>query len=606
MGPARATAKSAPPPVPAPHAQAPGRGESPAALQAAGNQQVLRALGGRAKLSVSQPDAPEEREADRMAEAFVARKPLAPACSDCDGDDQPLMRKADGARPATAPPATLTHGSGEPLAPAIRGDYEGFLGADLSSVRVHTDPEAQSAARAFSAQAFTVGSDVYFGSGRFAPGSAEGRQLLAHELAHTVQSGGSRGDVVRRQICEEPDSAVCEPVEAHVILPDYLTPLAGQMTQSEFLDLARAELNAIGDAQLGPVEAGQAGLGDMYVDGIEYQALVLGKSIEQLVSETVQQSLPTAQEYLSALLAAVPDAVDRNREAIEAMIAAAPEAEEASDAGPVAGVRDLDAGMPSDVSGTPDAGVPTDAGVGLPAGIPEPDGPQTVEELQDLFPEISPTLAGALVPISGSIWGPLRVLLQGQIFHAIISAGYLFGNPPPAHPLALVNRGGGVLGRRRTDLRDPATGAVIEIKPVGQVGGTAQLAAYIATLGPPWHAALNIPSEAWAPQSAPARYTLNPFGINVTLVAWNNFAAEPGMLYYELQTTPGVPVYVPVWSPRPERRFDFRFPRITLPEFELPVIPAPTPQEQAVVVGTTGMILLLIAATLIPVVPPPP
>src|SRR5204863_9288507 len=46
---------------------------------------------------------------------------------------------------------------------------------------------ARSAARDISAQAFTYGQDIYFGAGRYQPGTEGGRELLAHELAHTVQ-----------------------------------------------------------------------------------------------------------------------------------------------------------------------------------------------------------------------------------------------------------------------------------------------------------------------------------------------------------------------------------------------------------------------------------
>jgi hypothetical protein len=61
------------------------------------------------------------------------------------------------------------------------------LGADLGAVRVHDDTRAQASAEAVSARAYTVGTDVVFGPGRFAPHSGEGQHLLAHELAHVIQ-----------------------------------------------------------------------------------------------------------------------------------------------------------------------------------------------------------------------------------------------------------------------------------------------------------------------------------------------------------------------------------------------------------------------------------
>ncbi|GAA4400487.1 hypothetical protein GCM10023187_13740 [Nibrella viscosa] len=70
------------------------------------------------------------------------------------------------------------------------------LGSDLSGVRLHTDGQAADLSRALNAEAFTVGQDIYFAEGRYAPQTAEGRKLLAHELVHAGQqrSGPARID----------------------------------------------------------------------------------------------------------------------------------------------------------------------------------------------------------------------------------------------------------------------------------------------------------------------------------------------------------------------------------------------------------------------------
>jgi len=54
-------------------------------------------------------------------------------------------------------------------------------------VRFHTSGGAADAAEALGAKAFTVGHDVAFGPGRFAPETREGRRLIAHELTHVAQ-----------------------------------------------------------------------------------------------------------------------------------------------------------------------------------------------------------------------------------------------------------------------------------------------------------------------------------------------------------------------------------------------------------------------------------
>jgi len=80
--------------------------------------------------------------------------------------------------------------AGEPLAAADRREFEQRYGHDFSRVRIHADARAADSARALHAQAYTVGPHVAFGSGRYAPGTRQGRALLAHELAHVVQQQG--------------------------------------------------------------------------------------------------------------------------------------------------------------------------------------------------------------------------------------------------------------------------------------------------------------------------------------------------------------------------------------------------------------------------------
>jgi hypothetical protein len=66
------------------------------------------------------------------------------------------------------------------------------FGRDFSGVRVHTDSAAAESARAVNANAYTVGQHIVFDEGKYNPSSTSGKQLLAHELAHTVQQHGLR------------------------------------------------------------------------------------------------------------------------------------------------------------------------------------------------------------------------------------------------------------------------------------------------------------------------------------------------------------------------------------------------------------------------------
>jgi hypothetical protein len=219
-----------------------------------------------AKLTISHPDDPYEREADRVADTVmrmaepgateeealqVQAKPLAaqitplvqrtPAllmeeeektvtppvslcsvpssgygiqrlCTECEDElaqtksfdnglfavKQPrVQRKEEPALTSAVTPSVSANiralpGGGNPLPQATRAFFEPRFGADLSQVRVHTGARAGETAKSINARAFTVGRDIAFGAGQYAPESQAGRRLLAHELTHTIQQGSAK------------------------------------------------------------------------------------------------------------------------------------------------------------------------------------------------------------------------------------------------------------------------------------------------------------------------------------------------------------------------------------------------------------------------------
>ena len=88
---------------------------------------------------------------------------------------------------------------GQPLNPTTRASLEGLFGHDFSRVRVHSDATAARSAQDLHAYAYTMGHNIVFGAGQFAPETSEGGRLLAHELAHVVQQSalGSRAASTR-------------------------------------------------------------------------------------------------------------------------------------------------------------------------------------------------------------------------------------------------------------------------------------------------------------------------------------------------------------------------------------------------------------------------
>jgi hypothetical protein len=86
---------------------------------------------------------------------------------------------------------TSAQGGGGPLSRSVSRHLETSLGEPLGYVRVHVDDHAAALARAVSARAFTVGSDIFFGSGEYNPSTRGGTELIAHEVAHVVQQRGA-------------------------------------------------------------------------------------------------------------------------------------------------------------------------------------------------------------------------------------------------------------------------------------------------------------------------------------------------------------------------------------------------------------------------------
>jgi hypothetical protein len=118
-------------------------------------------------------------------------------CDECNNKKLSLQRSTEGSHTESrgslhVPPIVndVLNSSGEPLDTSAREFMEPRFGHDFSRVRVHTDANAAESARAVQALAYTVGRDVMFAAGQYAPNSPAGRKLLAHELTHVVQQGG--------------------------------------------------------------------------------------------------------------------------------------------------------------------------------------------------------------------------------------------------------------------------------------------------------------------------------------------------------------------------------------------------------------------------------
>lgn len=117
-------------------------------------------------------------------------------CAGCRKKRLSLQRSAANQAESTSVPPIVHDVLRSPsraLDPATRTFFESRFAHDFSDVRVHTDAKAAESAQAVNAVAFTVGRNVVFGEGQYAPETMTGRRVLAHELTHVVQQQRQHG-----------------------------------------------------------------------------------------------------------------------------------------------------------------------------------------------------------------------------------------------------------------------------------------------------------------------------------------------------------------------------------------------------------------------------
>ncbi len=217
----------------------------------AGNRAVTGWLQPRMDLNsnvvVSDPEDASEFQADRIADLVASSAANTQAA--LDRRAYSLVPEASG----------IGLGAGQPLDAKTRSSFEPQFGVDFSPVRVHAGPEANRAARTFGASAFTVGSDIAFARGQYAPHTGSGRRLLAHELTHVAQPHEATVaraispdyDKIKDKLTYKLNDWAITDKEAHDVL-DILSKLAGPdfddtLQAMEKDDLVSALLENISD-----------------------------------------------------------------------------------------------------------------------------------------------------------------------------------------------------------------------------------------------------------------------------------------------------------------------------------------------------------------------
>lgn len=175
------------------------------------------------RLAIGAVNDPLEHEADRVADRVMRMPDPAPigtaaagahtlqrkcscgnsgsgTCEEC--KKKKLQRSASAAAGSELAPSIVhdvLRSPGQPLDSATRSFFEPRLGMDLGGVRTHTDSRADQSAQAVKALAYTSGRDIVFREGAYAPSTASGGRLLAHELAHVAQQTGATPTLQRQE-----------------------------------------------------------------------------------------------------------------------------------------------------------------------------------------------------------------------------------------------------------------------------------------------------------------------------------------------------------------------------------------------------------------------
>jgi hypothetical protein len=179
-----------------------------------------------------------EQEANRVADS-VTSSPGAVGRSQrvASAKPTPVQREASpNAAPGSAPPSVnrAIGSGGKPLPDSIRSAFEPRFGHDFSGVRIHTDSQAARSAADVQANAYTVGRDIVFGAGKFAPDSTPGRHLLAHELTHVVQQDKAQvSGAIQRQPATGQDAPVAPRSPADLKGSGYHVIIVGSPGEAE-------------------------------------------------------------------------------------------------------------------------------------------------------------------------------------------------------------------------------------------------------------------------------------------------------------------------------------------------------------------------------------
>jgi hypothetical protein len=186
-------------------------------------------------------------------------------------------------RHATVAAAAQTaKAGGTPLPRALRSYFEPRFGHDFSQVRVHTDAGAATAARGIQARAYTLGRDVVFGAGEYAPATEGGKRLLAHELTHVIQQASEPAPIIQRAV----------PFDFQI---EHIAPNDAADTSMIFFDRASTTLVPGGTEEAKIAALAKPAAQDLTLNGFDTE-----EDAPAVADATIQARLATVDKALKA------------------------------------------------------------------------------------------------------------------------------------------------------------------------------------------------------------------------------------------------------------------------------------------------------------------
>ncbi|WLE97129.1 MAG: DUF4157 domain-containing protein [Candidatus Electrothrix communis] len=165
----------------------------------------------------------QKQEKEEIQKAELPQEPIQKQ------EDEEVQRKGNGTPVVNAGTQSAIRSKttgGQPLSGDVRSFMEPRFNADFSNVRVHSDAESAGLSNQLSARAFTHQNHIFFGRDQYQPGTSEGKELLAHELTHTVQQGHS----VQRS-----PQVIQRSASGRAAVPDWLSDLAGLINFADYI-----------------------------------------------------------------------------------------------------------------------------------------------------------------------------------------------------------------------------------------------------------------------------------------------------------------------------------------------------------------------------------